>query len=281
MKWAIMKIEDITDEMLVGLADGELKDPNPDEVYKLVLSDDKLLVKFSNYVETGHLLKEAFGSQDTASSEDESSQQNNIVSFADAKDKKSLRESLFNTRSLFQMAAALMIGVISGPVLMNNMQNSGFGDGFPNNLLNEELIARRTILEIDQLQKFENIYSTRAIVEIEVDIIIKSSSGKIIFPGSDSDLSVPFKLELLFPSDGQVTVKERLEDGSYDIWLEDIEIQGNKVLSLPAQDFFKLTEVRDTLLLEVEVNSGEKSSSKLFVFGNTSSSNETDNLKAD
>ena len=53
------------------------------------------------------------------------------------------------------------------------------------------------------------------------------------------------------------------------------------MLSLPAQDFFKLTEVRDTLLLEVGVNSGEKSSSKLFVFGNTSSSNETDNLKAD
>ena len=46
-----------------------------------MLSDDKLLVKFSNYVETGHLLKEAFGSQDTASSEDEDFPQQNIVSF--------------------------------------------------------------------------------------------------------------------------------------------------------------------------------------------------------
>ena len=276
-----MKAEDITDEMLVGLADGELKNPNPDEVYKLVLSDDNLLVKFSNYVETGHLLREGFSSQDIANSDNKSLGQNNVVSFADAKDKKSLRESLFNTRSLFQMAAALMIGVISGPVLMNNLQNSGFGAGSPNNPLNEEIIARRTILEIDQLQKFENIYSTRSIVEIEVDIILKSSSGKIIFPGANSDLSVPFKLELLTRSDGQVTVRERLEDGSYDIWMEAIEIQSDKVLSLPAQDFFKLTEVRDTLLLEVEVNSGGKRSSKLFVFGNTSSFNETDNLKAD
>ena len=150
-----MKAEDITDEMLVGPADGELKDPNPDEVYKLVLSDDNLLVKFSNYVETGHLLKEAFSSQGAASSEGESSKQNNVVSFADAKNKRSLRESLFNTRSLFQMAAALMIGVISGPVLMNNLQNSGFGSGFPDNPLNEEIIARRTILEIDQLKNLK------------------------------------------------------------------------------------------------------------------------------
>ena len=152
-----MKAEDITDEMLVALADGELTDPKPDEVFNIVVTDDKLLVKYSNYVETGFLLKEAFSSQinktDTVSSEE-----NNVVSFSDAQGKKSFKENFLNTRSLLQMAAALMIGVISGPVLVNNMQNSGFDVGFQANEPREELKSSR--LEIDQRTGFEN-YLTR------------------------------------------------------------------------------------------------------------------------
>ena len=262
-----MKAEDITDEMIVALADGELTEPNPDEVYKIVVSDDKLLVKYSNYVETGYLLKEAFSSQinktDTVSSEE-----NNVVSFSDTKEKKSFKDNFLNTRSLLQMAAALMIGVISGPVLVNNMQNSGFDVGFQANEQREVLKYSR--LEIDQRTGFENYYLTRELEVTGVEIILKSSAGEIVFPGMYSDLNKPFKLELLSQLDGQVTIKEILEDGSYDIWMNNLEIQGDVVLSLPPKDFYKLTEVKDTLTLEIEMKSDDGKNSKLFIFGNNS-----------
>ena len=276
-----MRVEDITDEMLVALADGELTDPNPDEVYNIVVSDDKLLVKYSNYVETGYLLKEAFSSQinntDTVSSEE-----NNVVSFSDAKEKKSFKDNFLNTRSLLQMAAALMIGVISGPVLVNNMQNSGFDVGFlANEQKGNELREHRLLLEPLLRSGFENHYAIRALEEPEVDIILKSSAGEIVFPGMYSDLNKPFKLELLSELDGKVTIKEILEDGSHDIWMDNIEIKRDVILSLPPKDFYKLTEVKDTLTLEIELKSGDRKSSKLFIFGDKNTSNETDNIKTD
>lgn len=273
-----MKAEDITDEMLVALADGELTEPNPDEVYNIVVSDDKLLVKYSNYVETGFLLKEAFSSQinktDTVSSEE-----NNVVSFSDTKGKKSFKENFLNTRSLLQMAAALMVGVISGPVLVNNMQNSGFDVGFQ---AIEQKGNENTLILSELLKEsygFEDYYLMRALEEPEVDIILKSSAGEIVFPGMYSDLNKPFKLELLSELDGKVTIKEILEDGSYDIWMDNIEIKRDVILSLPPKDFFKLTEVKDTLALEIELKSGDIKSSKLFIFGDKNTSNESDNIK--
>ena len=276
-----MKAEDITDEMLVALADGELTEPNPDEVYKIVVSDDKLLVKYSNYVETGFLLKEAFSSQ-INNTDNVSSEENNVVSFSDAKEKKSFKENFLNTRSLLQMAAALMIGVISGPVLVNNMQNSGFDVGFQANEQKENKHLKHMIEVLEPLQRsgFENRYATRALEEPEVDMILKSSAGEIVFPGMYSDLNKPFKLELLSELDGKVTIKEILEDGSHDIWMDNIEIKRNVILSLPPIDFFKLTEVRDTLALEIELKSGDRKSSKLFIFGYKTTSNETENIKA-
>ena len=95
-----------------------------------------------------------------------------------------------------------------------------------------------------------------------------------------SDLNKPFKLELLSQLDGHITIKEILMDGSYDIWMDNVEIQSDVVLSLPPKDFFKLTEVRDTLALEIELKSGDRKSSKLFIIGNKTTSNETENIKA-
>ena len=46
-----MKAEDITDEMLVALADGELTDPNPDEVFNLA-AQSHVAVSFKNPVYT-------------------------------------------------------------------------------------------------------------------------------------------------------------------------------------------------------------------------------------
>ena len=86
-------------------------------------------------------------------------------------------------------------------------------------------------LKLTSYKNLENIYSTRAIVEIEVDIILKSSSGKIIFL-DELGFGVPFK-RINIPIRRSGDSQRKAKDGSYDIWLEDIETKAIKCCLFP------------------------------------------------
>ena len=189
-----MKKSDITDEMLVALADGELDEKDASELYALILEDEAALEKFASFAETGALLK-VLAKPGLAASGG-----SNIVSLPNGS--TAPRRSL-QIRDAFQIAAALLIGIIAGPFIIKQFEvytSSG----------RQQVVASNYLAP----GGLREIYQIRGRESGALELGIKTSEGDgLTFAGGEFDFDQTFKLVLLSPVSGKVSVFEILGDG--------------------------------------------------------------------
>lgn len=252
-----MDSNQITDETLVALADGELSEPEADAVYQIILEDDELLNRFAAFAETGALLRH-FGESVNA----EVTQGNSVIDFQAAKKRIRIPQVFPNVRVMSQMAAALMIGVFVAPSL---------SPYWPGSLQDENISSIQTIEERGRFGGLRGELITRSTEEYHFDIGLRLASGKFLFNGDVGDLEQPFKLMMLSSKAGVVSISEILPDGSRDIWIEDLLVTANKRQEMPSgeQKFFRISNGSDALVLEfrIQPESGDDQKARLFVFG--------------
>ena len=255
----------ITDETLVALADGELSEREAEAVYQTILEDDELLNRFAAFAETGALLRHVGESVNA-----ELTQGDSVIDFQAAKKRIRIPQIFPNVRVMSQMAAALMIGVFVAPSLSPYWPYP-LQDENRSQLQTENTSPIRTIGERGRFGGLRGELITRSTEEHQFDIGLRLASGKFLFNGDVGDLEQPFKLMMLSSKAGVVSISEILRDGSRDIWIEDLLVTANKRQEMPSgeQKFFRISNDSDALVLEFRIKpeSGDDQSARLFVFG--------------
>ena len=261
----MMDKNQITDEMLVALADGELSEQEADAVYQSVLEDDELLDKFTSFAETGAILRQSADVLSMDEARDE-----NIVDFQAAKQRFRIPKIFPNVRVMSQMAAALMVGVFVAPSLSPYWPDP-LQDENSSQLVAENTSSIQTIEERGRFGGLRKELITRSTEEYQFDIGLRLANGNFLFNGDVGDLKQPFKLMMLSSKSGIVSISEILPDGSKDIWIEDLLVTANKRQEIPTgeQKFFRLSNDSDALVLELRIKSeaGDDPNARLFVFG--------------
>lgn len=250
-----MNKNDITDEMLVALADDELPETEAAEVHSIVMEHDDLMRRYSSFVETRFLLQEDAKKKIELSVETERfideqlglASEDNVVPLASRKK----LQPITRARQFMQMAAALAVGVMVGPLAM---------------------MTGVFVTPVAVTQLADNGEGLRPIVRnglnSSIDLVITPANGGTVESGSNFDFKEPFKVKVQPSIDGHLSIFQLESNGNFEPWpdqnifLKKAEIYETISYKLDAQ----FTPLTLKVILEAESGSIIE---RLFIFDNS------------
>lgn len=268
-----MNKNDITDEILVALADDELPETEAAEVHSIVMEHDDLMRRYSSFVETRFLLQEDAKKKIELSVETERfideqlglASEDNVVPLASRKK----LQPITRARQFMQMAAALAVGVMVGPLAMMTgvfvtpvavtqivEVEDGKSPRIPNNKPGESL---RPV--------FANV------AEVGIDFVVLGGAGNTYENGDSFDFSEGMKIKIKSPIAGEVKVIELTGVDSITEWptLLTGPIRADEIYEIPVgKDNFWYPDAKGLLTLKISINDGvNEPVQKHLIFANS------------
>ena len=260
-----MNKNDITDEMLVALADDELPETEAAEVHSIVMGHDDLMRRYSSFVETRFLLQENAKKKIELSVETERfideqlglASEDNVVPLASRK--KLL--PITRARQFMQMAAALAVGVMVGPLATM----TGFFE-VPEAVT--QVVEEQAIK-----QPRETLRPVFASTENEkLDAVLIGEAGGTFDNGDSLNLREGFIIKIQSPISGVLAVYEVHSSSNLEKWpLGKNEVTADKIFMFPPEgSLIRLSETKNLLVLKLVINEGKADEiSKLLIFGHS------------
>jgi hypothetical protein len=240
-----MEREDITDELLIAFADGELTEPELKDVAKLISEHKDLRDTVEKQKALSADLRDFF---DVSSEKTPDHIADKIREMAAIKSSSNVVEiSAFrkfseraniSLKSLSQMVAALAIGVYFGPSVLDQLNGPQVYD--PENTYIQPLKLRSA----DGNNTGSESYPMSQL-QYQASII----QGKNrIFSGGAIEPNKLFKISIVPPFSGEVSIFEIKNNGDSSIILEAIQIEKGEELWLPKDDAFEISDQTEFLM---------------------------------
>lgn len=267
-----MNKNDITDEMLVALADDELPETEAAEVHSIVMEHDDLMRRYSSFVETRFLLQEDAKKKIELSVEAERfideqlglASEDNVVPLASRKK----LQPITRARQFIQMAAALAVGVMVGPLAM--MTGIFVAPVAVTQAVEEQVI--KPPIEAKE-QPREALRPVFASTENEkLDAVLIGEAGGTFDSGDSLNLREGFIIKIQSPIPGKLAVYEVHSSGNLEKWpLGKTEITADKIFIFPSKGrLIRLSEPKNLLVLKLMINEGKPDEiSRLLIFGHS------------
>jgi hypothetical protein len=239
-----MNKNDVTDEILVALADDELPGTEAIEIHSIVMEHEDLMQRYSSFVETRFLLQADAKKNIELSSEMEGFLDEqfgldatpNILSFPPRK----TGQPTTRVRQLMQMAAALGIGVMLGPIATMT-----------------GVMVEPTLLPV-----------VRSMPAKSIELVIVSSHGGTFSTGDTFDLSKPFKVKVASSIKTEFSIFQMEQDGTFKPWPDQkVRLGSGEVYETI---LYNLEPQTEPLVLKLKFTTGKyKIADKFYVFGDT------------
>lgn len=254
-----MNKNDITDEMLVALADDELSETEAFTIHSIVMEHDDLMQRYSAFVDTRFLLqadtkKKIELSVETERFIDEQlglASGGNVVPLANGKK----LQPITRTRQFMQMAASLAVGVMVGPLAM----------------MTGVFVAPLAVTQaVDERPRKELRPVFANSTEYGIDAVVVGGAGNTYENGDSFNFSNGMKVKIKSPIAGDLKVYELTGDGNVSEWptLLSAPLMANEIYELPAEeDAFWYPDAEKLLTLKIVISDGgNKSLIKHLVF---------------
>lgn len=259
-----MRREDITDELLIAFADGELSEPQASEVNGLVAKHEELQEfvnkqkelssKLKDYFNTSEIETPAHIAEEIRELAAKTKKSDNVIklsTFQKFKNRTNLTMS-----SIKQIAAALAIGVYIGPSLFDQTGSVSVENSSE---LNQDFISLRgnqnkivTNLSMSnnstnnskaftEKVKIKKNLMTVTLSESDFEIFVIQNDERIA-SGDNINASRPFRLSVKVPFDGSLSLMSGgLNEEVVEI-IPQIDVKSNQEIWLPEQGKFKILE---------------------------------------
>ena len=257
-----MNKNDITDEMLVALADDELPETEATEVHSIVMEHDDLMRRYSSFVETRFLLQEDAKKKIELSVETERfideqlglASEDNVVPLASRKK----LQPITRARQFMQMAAALAVGVMVGPLAM----------------MTGVFVAPVAVTQaVDERPRKELRPVFANITKDGIDAVVVGGAGNTYENGDSFNFSNGIKLKIISPIAGDLKVYELKRDANVSEWPTSLSapLIANEIYELPVgKDNFWYPDAKGLLTLKISINDGvNEPVQKHLIFANS------------
>ena len=234
-----MERKDITDELLIAFADGELTEPELTDVAKLVSEHKDLIDTVEKQKALSADLKDFF---DVSSEKTPDHIADKIREMAAIKSssnvveisafRKFSKRANISLKSLSQMAAALAIGVYFGPSVLDQMNGPQVDSFEPTN--GQTLNLRSADGKNSALDNPALLFLMYQAAVIQ--------QGNVILPGGSMLPNTPFKLSVTPPFQGSISIYEVKKDDELSLIVAEQKTNNQKEISFPKERYFEVDD---------------------------------------